>query len=59
VAAIVSNLPLDRAIAMGGGGGEGKWGGDGAADYAPLLAALRDQAPRHAYISGRTLNPKP
>jgi hypothetical protein len=27
-------------------------GGASAAQYAPLLAALLDQAPRHAFISG-------
>ena len=52
VAAIVSNLPFGRQVAVGGGPGGGKRGGATDDEYAPLLRALRDHAPRHVFISG-------
>ena len=52
VAAIVSNLPFGRRVAVGGKRGEGRSGGADAEDYAPLLAALLPQAARHAFVSG-------
>ena len=50
--AVVSNLPFGRQVRVGGKGGDGKRGDCTEAELEPLLVALRDLAPRHAFVTG-------
>ena len=49
---MVSNLPFGRQVRVGGKGGDGKRGDCTEAELEPLLVALRDLAPRHAFVTG-------
>ena len=52
VAAVVSNLPFGRQVNVGGKVGGGRHGEATMEELEPLLLALRDVAPRHAFVTG-------
>lgn len=52
VAAVVSNLPFGRQVSVGGKLGGGRRGEATMEELEPLLLALRDVAPRHAFVTG-------
>ena len=57
VAAVVSNLPFGRQVNVGGKVGGGRHGEATMAELEPLLLALRDVAPRHAFVTGAPVAP--
>ena len=48
----VHELDAARQVRVGGKGGDGKRGDCTEAELEPLLVALRDLAPRHAFVTG-------
>jgi len=57
VAAVVSNLPFGRQVNVGGKVGGGRHGEATMEELEPLLLALRDVAPRHAFVTGAPVAP--